>query len=304
MAGEYNRGSDRGPATLSRRLAARPFVLDGATGTELERRGLACTLPLWSSHALLDAPDLLRRVHADYVRAGVDGLTAATFRTQRGVLQRAGLGERARELTALAISLARDAAAERPEVWIAGSAPPLADCYRPDLVPDAGTLAREHAAHCEALTDGGADWILVETIGTVREAAAAAAAAAATGLAFAVSFIGAAHGATLLSGEPLAEALDAIARFSPSLVAVNCVPARRVDAYLDVLSASGLPFGAYPNFGPPGPTPRSAHREAESPDGFARLALGWIDRGARLVGGCCGTRPEHLRAVCQALGRS
>ena len=77
-------------ASLRERLArGRSVLLDGATGTELERRGYAAGLPLWSTHALLDAPDAVAEIHADYARAGADILTANTFRTQRRTLQRA-----------------------------------------------------------------------------------------------------------------------------------------------------------------------------------------------------------------------
>lgn len=276
-------------------------MLDGATGTELERRGLACTLPLWSTQALLEAPNLLEHVHSDYARAGVDCLTAATFRTQRHVLRRAGLGGRASELTGRALSLARAAAREGREIWVAGSSPPLEDCYRPDLTPDDSTLEREHAHHCEALAEGGAELILVETMGTVREARAATAAAVATGLPVVTSFIGDERGSRLLSGEPLEAAVEAVTPFSPVALAVNCIPTSRVEVCWRALEASGSPFGIYPNLGMPGATPQQAYSEECTPGAFAERALRWVEAGASIVGGCCGTRPDHLRAVCHAL---
>jgi len=301
MAREYTHEPQHSPAAFAQRLAARPFVLDGATGTELERRGLACTLPLWSTHALLAAPNLLEDVHSDYARAGVDCLTAATFRTQRHVLRRAGLGGQERVLTERALSLARTAAGEDSQIWVAGSAPPLEDCYRPDLTPDDTTLAREHADHCEALADGGAELILVETMGTVREARAATAAAAATGLPVVTSFIGGERAGRLLSGEPLEAAVEAVEPFSPVALAINCVPLSRVEHWWPALIASGRPFGVYPNLGTPGATPQQPYSE-EAPTGvFAERALSWVEAGASLIGGCCGTQPAHLRALCDAL---
>ncbi|MCC6642745.1 MAG: homocysteine S-methyltransferase family protein, partial [Deltaproteobacteria bacterium] len=86
------------------------MILDGALGTELERRGVPSALPLWSAHALLERPDLVRAIHAEYVAAGAEILTANTFRTQERTLARAGFGARAAELTALAVRLAREAA--------------------------------------------------------------------------------------------------------------------------------------------------------------------------------------------------
>ncbi len=143
---------------LTRSLAARlhqgpPLLLDGATGTELERRGQPCPLPLWSSHALLACPDLVEAIHSEYARAGAEIITANSFRTQRRTLERgaseyARLGDRDAELTALAVNLARSGAESgRSARWVAGSAAPLEDCYRPDLVPHDETLRAEHALH-------------------------------------------------------------------------------------------------------------------------------------------------------------
>jgi hypothetical protein len=97
----------------TRLRAGAPLVLDGATGTELERRGVATRLPLWSAGALDSDPELVRQIHADYVASGVDAVTANTFRTQRRTLAHAGIAERAEELTRRAVALARSAAGDR-----------------------------------------------------------------------------------------------------------------------------------------------------------------------------------------------
>jgi S-methylmethionine-dependent homocysteine/selenocysteine methylase len=98
------------PRRFADRLASGPpLLLDGATGTELERRGARCDGPLWSVHALLEDPAMILRIHRDYVAAGAEILTANTFRTQARALARGGLGERAAELTQIAIGLARSA---------------------------------------------------------------------------------------------------------------------------------------------------------------------------------------------------
>lgn len=277
------------------------LLLDGATGTELERRGAPSALPLWSAWALLHDPALLREIHADYARAGADLLTANTFRTQRRALSHAQLGPRAAELTALAVRLARQGGREsgRP-LPVLGSAAPLEDCFRPDLVPGAAELAAEHAEHAGNLARAGADAILVETMNTIREAHAALVAGRAAGLPVLVSFV-CGEGAKLLSGESLAEAVDAVGRLGPAAVLVNCLPPSRVPACLEVLRGCGLPFGVYANLGAP-PDTRGGRRSEEcSPERFAELAEAWLEGGASIVGGCCGTTPDHLRAVAQHL---
>jgi S-methylmethionine-dependent homocysteine/selenocysteine methylase len=292
-----------GAEALRERLRSGPvLLLDGALGTELERRGAPVTLPLWSTHALLRDPELVRSVHADYVAAGAEALTANTFRTQRRVLARAGIGERARELTALAVSLARDAVAPGAtrRVFVLGSAPTLEDCYRPDLVPGAEALAREHAEHAEHLADAGVDAILIETMNTLREAVAAARAARGVGLPFLVSFA-CWEGDALLGGEPLPRALDAAAAEGTDALLVNCLPCSNVAACLPALRAAGLPFGVYANLGAPGVTSGAGRTEHYDPEAFAAQAAPWVGAGARVVGGCCGTTPGHIRALAEML---
>jgi S-methylmethionine-dependent homocysteine/selenocysteine methylase len=284
-----------GAALAARLRAGALVVLDGATGTELERRGVRADLPLWSSWGLLEAPGVVRQIHAEYLEAGADALTAATFRTHARSLAAAGCEGRAAELTALAVRLAREAA-ERVgrAAFVLGSAAPLEDCYHPERVPEAGALAREHALHARHLMRAGADAILVETMNSVREAAAAAEAARAAGAEVLVSFVcdGAAR---LLSGEPLAEALDAVRRFAPAALGVNCLAPGAVDACLPVLGRSGAPFLVYANLGG-----GAAHA---APGAFAEAALRWAAAGAAGVGGCCGTTPAHLAALARRLRR-
>lgn len=297
MAGDHNNALVGAGRTLRAALSGRrPLLLDGATGTELERRGVRSDLPLWSSWGLLEAPETLREIHADYLRAGADALTAATFRTHARSLAAAGLAGRAAELTALAVRLAREAAeAARRPAFVLGSAAPLEDCYHPERVPDEAALAREHAAHARHLVAAGADAILAETMNTRREGVAAARAAREAGAEVLVSLVCGAD-ARLLSGEPLAEALDALAAFAPLAVGVNCLPPGAVAACLGPLRESGRPFLVYANLGAPG-APLSADPRDASPEAYAAHALGWVRAGAACVGGCCGTTPAHVAAV-------
>ena len=275
------------------------LLLDGATGTELERRGIDCGLPLWSTRGLLEAPDTVLAIHRDYLSAGADAITANTFRTQARVLASAGRSDDDRALTGLAVTLAREAAGA--DGLVLGSAPTLEDCYTPERVPDDDALRREHARHADALADAGVDAILVETMNTVREAHAAARAAAETGRPFLVSFVCNEDGA-LLSGEALTDACAAIAPLAPAALLVNCVSHPIAARCLPDLAASGVPYGAYPNCGAPDANGGFACRpEAFPPEPFAAELAGWVASGARVVGGCCGTTPAHVAAAARAL---
>ncbi len=268
-----------------------PLVLDGATGTALERRGVATRLPLWSAAALDTHPELVTEIHADYVAAGADAVTANTFRTQRRALAAAGQGARAGELTRRAVALARRAAGDR--AWVLGSSPPLEDCYHPERVPDDAALAREHAEHARHLAEAGVDAILVETMNTRREAVAALRAAEAAGAPALASFVCWEPG-RLLSGEPLADAAAAAADAGAHAVLINCLPPSNVAACLDVLAAQPLPFGVYANLGEPEDELGFRRSEELSAEEFGALAASWRARGARVLGGCCGTTPDHL----------
>ena len=291
-----------GRSSLAVRLAERDLlVLDGATGTELERRGAAAALPLWSARALIEVPELVAAIHRDYAAAGADVLTANTFRTQRRTLERGGVGERAAELTRTAVELARSAArdgAAGREVFVVGSAPPLEDCFRPDLVPGDRELEREHSEHARHLAEAGVDGILIETMNSGREALAALRAARATGLPTCVSFV-CWEGAQLLSGESLQAAIAGIEPAGPDAVLVNCLPASNVAACLAVLRRAEPPFGLYPNLG--APTAGGGRSEALEPADFAERIATWRDAGASLLGGCCGTTPAHTLATVQRL---
>ena len=286
---------------LERLRAGPALLLDGATGTELERRGTKSALPLWSAHSLLHDPALVGRIHADYVEAGAELLTANTFRTQRHTLERDGVGERAAALTAQAVALARTAAAggDRP-VHVLGSAPPLEDCFRPDLVPDDDSLASEHGEHAANLSAAGVDAILVETMNTIREALAALRAARAAKLPTLVSFA-CWDGPRLLSGELLREAVAAVRAEQPAAVLANCLPPSNVAACLGVLTDSGLPFGVYANLGAPLDEHGRGRSDDCAPERFAAHAASWLAAGATLVGGCCGTTPAHIRGIAQQM---
>jgi S-methylmethionine-dependent homocysteine/selenocysteine methylase len=284
---------------LERLRSGPPVLLDGAMGTELQRRDANTTLPLWSARTLIDDPELVWTIHGDEVAAGAEIVTANTFRTHRRTLGKAGLEARAGELSALAVRLAHQAASvPGREVFVAGSLSPLEDCYRPDLVPEQDAVEREHAAQARFLAESGVDLILVETHNTIREAAAATRAAKAAGVPVVVSLVTDGAG-RLLSGESLEAAAAALLPLAPDAVGINCVPAARLAGDLACLAAAapGMPLVAYGNLGLPADGPGWSFTEELAPEDYAAEAGRWIALGARIVGGCCGTTGEHTRAL-------
>ena len=294
-------------AGFAEMLSEGVLVLGGACGTEIQRRGVPTPLPLWSAAALDTHPEVVRAIHADHVRAGARLITANTFRTDRRTLAKVGQAARARDLTKVALRLAREGVGsvdpQRP-VLIAGSIAPLEDCYRPDLVPDATTLRVEHAVKVGNLVAAGATLALVETMNTVREAVTALEACQAGNLPALVSFVCRADG-LLLSGEDPADAARAVAPLAPLALLVNCCPPETALRALERLRAStDLPLGASANGG----------GQPDAQQGWSwKGGLGrwrWLrgmsrllDSGVRLVGGCCGTTPKHIAGLAARAAR-
>ncbi|MCC6188298.1 MAG: homocysteine S-methyltransferase family protein [Anaerolineales bacterium] len=291
---------------LKRLTGTRPILLDGATGTELNRRGVSTALPLWSARALLEAPDVLRQVHADYARAGAELITANTFRTHRRSLAQAGLGARAASLTQQAVALARagvQAAQPSHPVYVAGSLAPLEDCYSPTLVPPQAECEREHAEMAQNLAAAGVDLILVETMNTIREALAATRAARATGLPVFTSFV-CRTDQHLFSGETITAAVQAIAPLGVAGLLINCTPSTTIHLPFgelrEAVRAQALPIpytGLYANIGHTNDVDGWTSTADVAPLEYARLASAWMRQGANVIGGCCGTTPAHISAL-------
>jgi methionine synthase I (cobalamin-dependent) len=283
---------------------ASPLIVNGATGTELTRRGVPTPLPLWSAAAIDSHPDVLRGIHRDYVEAGARIIVANTFRTNVRTLRTAGLLARGSELNRRAVALARAAAAEAASsrVWVAASVAPVEDCYRPERAPPDSELRDEHAQMMDWLRDAGADLVWIETMNTAREARIAAAAAHDARLPFVVNWVLNQKGA-VLSGDPLEDAVRAVEPFDPLALGLNCIPPAGLTRQLPGLRAcTRRPLIAYAHIGNPEPIMGWSFSESVTPDAYAAHARAWVNLGATLVGGCCGTTPEHIAAVSAALG--
>ncbi len=282
------------------------MLLDGATGTELDRRGVDVTLPLWSARAIVEAPQHLEAIHREYLEAGADAITTNTFRTHRRCLDKSGWGDRAQELTQRAVAIARKARDEvAPSAIVLGSVAPLEDCYRPDLAPDEQACHAEHREIIENLADAGVDFILIETMNCLREARAAAIEANRIApdrwmISFCLSSDG--EPGELLSGENVTELIDELG--GAHAIGVNCTGASSMRNHVAMLAAhlpSTTRILAYANVGYADAEGNWVITDAIDPVRYARYALEWIEAGATMVGGCCGTSPATIRIVSDRL---
>jgi methionine synthase I (cobalamin-dependent) len=281
------------------------LILDGATGTELNRRGVDTGLPLWSANALLNDRDakILQQIHEDYLRAGADIITTNTFRTHRRALAPSGNADRALELTRRAVEIARaaiDGVESDSPKFIAGSISTLEDCYRPDLVPSDEELRTEHLERIRHLLACGVDLILIETINSIREAVIMAKLAVITGTPVVVSFVCNREG-RILSGETLTDAAGQLLPLGISAIGVNCGPTPNLAkplAELQTACGKDFPLIAYGNIGYADEEVGWVNTDSENPKAYCEHATHWP---VRIVGGCCGTTPDHVHQLKLAL---
>lgn len=290
-------------AWVERLRTTKPLLLDGATGSELERRGVPCVLPLWSAVALLrnEYTSVLRAIHAEYIQCGAQVITANTFRLNRQTLMTEQRHNDSRKLIRKAIDVVREAIETVPQertVFIAGSVGPVEDCYHPERVPTEDVLRDDHHRRIDDLYAAGADLILIETMNNVNEAAIAAEYAVQTGLPVAVSFI-ARNDTQLLSGESLEKAILRVKTYKPTALMLNCMPMDIMEHALDVLkdTAGDIPIGAYANIFPEKSKAVITHED------YASRMQDWVAKyELKIVGGCCGTTPRHIEKLAERIG--
>jgi homocysteine S-methyltransferase len=284
------------------------IILDGATGTELQRRGVPMHGFAWSAAALDTHPQTVRTVHEDYIRAGADVIISNSFSTAPHVLKPAGLGDHVRALNQRAVSLAREArknvAAGRP-VAIAGSI----SSFRAD-VTSAEQLEASYREQAELLAEAGVDLIALEMMYSAEHIAPAIRAALTTGLPIWAGFSSEVTGngtVQLLDGSPLEtglrQSLALLAPLSPGRAAVTLMHTLTEDivSALEIVRQhwSG-PTGVYAHSGE-WIDPNWQFIDMISPEAYLTAAQRWIELGTQIIGGCCGIGPEHIRLLKERL---
>jgi methionine synthase I (cobalamin-dependent) len=301
---------------VGRKLAAgHTVVLDGATGTELQRRGVPMDDAAWCAVATASHPDILRAVHADYIRAGADVVTANTFASTRHLLERAGIGARTAELNRLAVTLAREAAARTGDevgrtIAVAGSLSTMRPVGKGtdqrDPTVDLATIpwAANLREAAELQAEAGADLLLLEMICDLEHGGMALEAALATGLPVWIGLSARARGGELMSYREDGPTFAVLARHyaAQPIGALGIMHTSLPDtqAALPVLlEYASMPVMAYPEAGY-FRSPDWQFVEVE-PAILAEAARSWVARGVRVVGGCCGLGPAHIAAVAAAV---
>jgi 5-methyltetrahydrofolate--homocysteine methyltransferase len=280
------------------------MVADGATGTMLQRAGLPRGMApeRWN----LENPQAIRDLHTSYIQAGADVILTNTFGGTHFRLQRDGLARQVREISQAAARLARETAGE--EVFVFGDIGPVGALLKPlgrVTFEEARTAFEEQAA---GLAEGGADAILIETIGDINEAKAAVEGVRlATDLPIIVTMSFDTHGHTVMGTRP-SEAIQELWALDLAAVGANC--GRTLSETLTAIeemrqTVPSATLMAKPNAGLPhvqsGGQPGSQLVYDVTPEIMGEYALKFSELGVKIFGGCCGSTPEHIRAIAQAL---
>jgi 5-methyltetrahydrofolate--homocysteine methyltransferase len=279
----------------------RPVLLDGGMGTELIRRGLpqgACP-ETWNT----ERPEMVGAVHASYFDAGADAVSTNSFGGSRIKLAAHGLEARAAELNAAAARIAREVAPAGR--FVAGSIGPTGKFLQPQGEFTEAEFEAAFAEQAGALAAGGADFLIVETQYDLREALAAlrGARAAAPSLPVFVTLTFNAYprGYFTLMGNTVAAAVEALEKEGASAMGANCTLDSRemVGLVRAFRQTTRLPIVAQANAGKPALTADGGVSYAQSLEEYVGFVPAILEAGANIVGGCCGTGPDHIRKMSE-----
>ena len=295
---------------LSELFLGRPLLADGAMGTVLYSRGVF--IDRCYDELNLSDPALILSVHEEYLQAGAEIVETNTFGANRFRLTRHGLGGKVREINAAGVRLARQAVErlrekQGGEAWVAGSVGPLGVRLEPlgkiGLEEAHGAFAEQISILAEGGPGAGVDLIIIETMPALNEAreALAAARAVAPELPI-VIMVTVDDESNCLDGSSPAQAAALLSEWGATAVGVNCSagPTSVLTAIEAMRTATTVPLAAMPNAG----IPRAVEGRnvyLGSPEFMAGFARKAIAAGVQMVGGCCGTTPNHIRAMRAAM---
>ena len=298
----------------------RAVILDGGLATELEARGAKLNDDLWSAKLLAEKPGLIEQVHYDYLAAGADIVTSASYQATFQAFQRRGLSEEnAADLMRLSVQLAQNACSRfwnefsgqpnRQQPLVAASVGSygayLADGseFRGDYGLSLGELMDFHRPRLAILANTPASLLACETIPCRMEGQALVHLLQEFPEAKAWLSFSCCNESQVRSGEFFQECV-ALANDSEQIVAVglNCTSPMFVEPLLRLAGkVTSKPLLAYPNSGEEWDAERRSWLEGDPKADFGTLAVRWYEAGARLIGGCCRTIPEDIRRIAAAL---
>ncbi|PCC18965.1 homocysteine S-methyltransferase [Brevibacterium aurantiacum] len=288
-----------------------PLVIDGGLGTALESRGIDLSHELWSAALLRDSPETLAEVHADFIRAGAQIVTTASYQATPLGFERASIpAEEGLRLIARSVEIAAGAG----DALVAGSIGPYGAAlgngaeYTGDYHLSDEEFAAFHRPRIEALVNAGADLLAIETQPSLPEITVLAGLADEYGIPAWLSVTLAdqgdlADGSHMADRTPLSDLAEAVADSRMiRAVGVNCVrPSLVAPALAALASATDLPLIAYPNSGETYDAATMEWREDSAFDTSPSTLAPWVSAGVRIIGGCCRTTPADIAGLADSV---
>jgi S-methylmethionine-dependent homocysteine/selenocysteine methylase len=275
------------------------ILIDGATGTEIERRGVPMIVNAWNGAGALTHPDIVRQVHEDYIRCGAQIVISNTFSTSRHVLQDAGLEGQFELLNRRGIELALEARTnmKTPDVLVAGG---IAHLSFSGQTPPTHLLRANIEEQAGIMANAGANLIMLEMMTDIERMLIVLDAAQKSGLPVWVGFscrLDERGEPRLLDGPTLLDGVKAIQDKEVPVVTIMHTEVEYIDACLNVLKANWQgPIGVYAHSGK-FVEPNWIFNDVISPEDYASAANSWLQQGVQVVGGCCGIGFEHIQVL-------
>ncbi|MBU2446866.1 MAG: homocysteine S-methyltransferase family protein [Bacteroidetes bacterium] len=274
-----------------------PLVLDGPIGTRLIEEGEKLNTPLWSAETLMTNPDLVQKIHKEYIQAGADIITTNTFRTNPYSISRSKINSESSTLVKIAVDIAKTSikSSHRNNLILAGSNAPADDCYSTFRSCSYDELLRNHSQHISSLMENNVDFILNETFGDKEEIEIVSKFCYQNKIPFAVSILIRTESETY-HGQNLRETLESILRYEPLFVSLNCARPKTI------LNAANLlqefkPFGVYPNLGSVESFNTDKLVRDISVSKFTEFVNNMIETQAKVIGVCCGGKPDDISVI-------
>jgi len=288
---------------LERLNSGEILVADGATGSNLQKMGLkAGQAP---EDLIIDNPDILLKLEGMFVEAGSDIILTCTFGGTRMRMKDSKYQDRAPEVNIRAAELARKAASARSGVLVAGSIGPIGQLVKPYGPLEAEEAKFTFSEQAKALVDGGVDLIVIETMFAFEETTAAFdGVRSVTDLPLVVSF-SYDRGVRSMMGVKPKDVMKKYTEMGATVVGANCGTTLEnmeiiIKEYADTVP--NFPIWAKPNAGVPHMDIQTEQAVYDmGPDDMAVFARKYVALGAKIVGGCCGSTPEHVAAIAKAV---
>ena len=301
--------------SLSARLKNHEIILlDGAVSTEIQRKGVAMDSDVWSGLAHRTHPEVVRQVHEDYIRAGAQVITANTYSTARHVLESIDLGSEVKSINTEAVRLAKTARdnAAKNETWIAGSMSSMAPFTSPQEVAASEKVADNYRELAEILAEAGVDLIIAEMMRDAVNSKLVIEAALSSGLPVWIGYSAmmSDYGKSVMNWRwknslpagNFEELVEAITPLGGDAAGIMHSQVRDTGPALEILCKHwNGPKLAYAETGEL-EKPDWNFKEICAPKEYVAEIADWVNNyGVQIVGGCCGTGPEHIRMLKESL---